>query len=346
MDATAAQTLHRDRHRRPSTPARCGCGPPSVGSSNPADYLVQRHRHHADQRHLHAQPAAGLRLHADHHDRARQGHRDRHRRGRPCRCPTRDNYDSYAVGTEARLPRRHAGRVRDGRPAAAAGPGGACGRCRRGRRSPGTRSPTRTPSSATPTWSNYRVVVGRAAGDRPGTPRCIGRATWQHAFGPAGLDAYYLRVSNTGAWSICRNDVNNVMTSVRSGTVARAGHRTRWHTLALTFSGSAPSPPQIDGTQVATFTDATWSVGQVGFGTSQTETAQFDNLSITAVSRPPPPVDRAAGRGRLQPVPRRAEPEPDQRRAAGDLGLQRRREPAVGPPRRTSCGSTAPSVST
>jgi len=127
-------------------------------------------------------------------------------------------------------------------------------------------------------WSNYRVSTDVLL-EQAGYAEVIGRATWQHAFGPAGLDAYYLRASNTGAWSIFRNDVNNTMTSVRSGTVAALGTGS-WHTLALTFSGSTITA-QIDATTVATLTDTAWSVGQVGFGTSQGETAQFDNLSIT-----------------------------------------------------------------
>jgi hypothetical protein len=136
-------------------------------------------------------------------------------------------------------------------------------------------------------WSNYRVATDVLL-EQAGYAEVIGRATWQHAFGPAGLDAYYLRASNTGAWSIFRNDVNNTMTSLRSGTVAALGTGS-WHTLALTFSASTITA-QIDSTTVATLTDTAWSVGQVGFGTSQGETAQFDNLSVTAVAGPPPPV--------------------------------------------------------
>jgi hypothetical protein len=124
--------------------------------------------------------------------------------------------------------------------------------------------------------------------EQAGYAEIIGRATWQHGFGPAGLDAYYLRIGNTGTWSLYRNDVNNAMTTLRSGTVAAPGTNS-WHNLALTFSGSTITA-QIDGATVATLTDTSWSVGQVGFGSSQGETAQFDNLSISPVAGPPPPV--------------------------------------------------------
>jgi hypothetical protein len=140
--------------------------------------------------------------------------------------------------------------------------------------------------------------------EKAGYAELIGRATWQHAFGPAGLDGYYLRLSDTGAWSLLRNDVNNTMTTVRSGTVAAPGLNS-WHTLALTFSGSTITAT-LDGTAVATVTDTAWTVGQVGFGTSQGETAQFDNLSVTAVAGPPPPPSGrlvGAGSGRCLDVP-------------------------------------------
>jgi Ricin-type beta-trefoil lectin domain/Galactocerebrosidase, C-terminal lectin domain len=149
-------------------------------------------------------------------------------------------------------------------------------------------------------WSNCRVGSD-VLPEQAGYAEIIGRATWQHAFGPAGPDAYFLRLSNTGAWTLFRNDTHNAMTALRSGTVAAPGTNS-WHTLALTFSGSTITA-QIDGTTV---TDTAWSVGQVGLGTSQGETAQFDNLSITPVAGPPPPVSGrlvGVGSGRCLDVP-------------------------------------------
>jgi hypothetical protein len=203
--------------------------------------------------------------------------------------PYTDNYDSYPLGREARLLSDMQGAFE----VATCG-AGRVGRCVR-QMSP--RAPITWDTLSDPyaligdtSWSNYRVASDVLL-EQAGYVEVIGRATWQHAFGPAGLDAYYLRVSNTGAWTLLRNDVNNTMTSVRSGTVAALGTNT-WHTLALTFSGSTITA-QIDATTVTTVTDAVWSVGQVGFGTSQGETAQFDNLSVTAVAGPPPPVTGA-----------------------------------------------------
>jgi hypothetical protein len=152
-------------------------------------------------------------------------------------------------------------------------------------------------------WSNYKISSDVLL-EQAGYAEIIGRATWQHAFGPAGLDAYYLRVADTGAWSVLRNNTDNAMTTIASGTRAALGTGT-WHNLALTFSGSTVTA-QIDGSTVGTVTDTAWGTGQVGMGTSQGETAQFDNLSVTAVSGPPPASSGrlvGAGSGRCLDVP-------------------------------------------
>ena len=199
--------------------------------------------------------------------------------------PYSDSYDSYAPGTEARFLADMQGSFE----VTACGAGRA-GRCVR-QMSP--RAPITWDTLSDPYallgdvgWSNYRVSSDVLL-EQAGYVEIIGRAGTQHAFGPAGLNAYYLRVSNTGAWSLFRNNVNNTNTVLRSGNVAALGTNT-WHTLALTFSGTSITA-QIDATTVATITDSTWFVGQVGIGTSQTETAQFDNLSIVAVAGPAPP---------------------------------------------------------
>jgi hypothetical protein len=216
--------------------------------------------------------------------------------------PYSDSYDGYAVGREARLLADQQGAFEVT----------ACGAGRAGRcvRQMTPRAPITWDTLSDPYallgdvgWSNYRVASDILL-EQAGYAEIIGRATIQHSFGPAGLDAYYLRVSNTGAWSLFRNDVNNAMTTVRSGTVPALGTNS-WHTLALTFSGSTITAV-IDATTVATVTDTAWSVGQVGIGTSQGETAQFDNLSVTAVAGPPPPVSGrlvGAGSGRCLDVP-------------------------------------------
>ena len=220
----------------------------------------------------------------------------------PFALPYSDSYDSYATGTEA----RYLADMQGSFEVATCG-AGRIGRCVR-QMSP--RAPITWDTLSDPYallgdvgWSNYKVSSDVLL-EQAGYVELIGRAGTQHAFGPAGLNAYYLRVSNTGAWSVFHNDTNNTNVVIRSGTVAALGTNT-WHTLALTFSGSTITA-QIDATTVATLTDATWFTGQVGIGTSQGETAQFDNLSIAAVAGPPPPVSGAlisAQSGRCLDVP-------------------------------------------
>jgi hypothetical protein len=48
----------------------------------------------------------------------------------------------------------------------------------------------------------------------------------------------------------------------------------------LTFNGSSISAA-INGTTVASVTDATYASGMAGFGTTGYQTDQFDNLSVT-----------------------------------------------------------------
>jgi hypothetical protein len=127
-------------------------------------------------------------------------------------------------------------------------------------------------------WTNY-TVSSDVMLEESGYAELIGRANTQSYTGAAGLNAYHLRVSNTGAWSILNTNTSGTVTTVASGTVGSLGTG-KWHTLALTFSGSTITAA-VDGKTVGSANDYTWGSGQVGYATSQGETAQFDNLSIT-----------------------------------------------------------------
>jgi hypothetical protein len=136
-------------------------------------------------------------------------------------------------------------------------------------------------------WSNYTVAAD-ALLKQAGSVQLLGRAGTQHAFGPAGINEYYLQLSNTGAWSIVRNNTSNALTTLASGTVAAPGTGT-WQHLALTFNGHTISAA-INGTTVGTVTDATYASGMVGFGTSGYQTDQFDNLAVTPVGSATGPI--------------------------------------------------------
>jgi hypothetical protein len=191
--------------------------------------------------------------------------------------PYSDNFDSYATGTEAKYLMDWQGAFE------VVGCGaGRTGQCVR-QMSP--QAPINWDTLTDPhallgdvNWSNY-TVSSDVMLEEPGYARLLGRASTQSYTGAGGINAYSLHVTDTGAWSILRSDTSNTLTALASGTVATLGTG-RWHTLALTFAGSTITAA-IDRTTVGTANDSTWFEGQVGYGTSQGETAQFDNLSIT-----------------------------------------------------------------
>ena len=126
-------------------------------------------------------------------------------------------------------------------------------------------------------WGDYTVAADTLI-QQAGAVQLMGRVGWQHSFGPAGIDAYYLQVSNTGAWSIVRNNTSDILTTLASGTVAALGTGT-WHHLSLSFQGSTITAA-IDGTTVGSASDTTYRTGMVGLGTSGYQTDQFDNLTV------------------------------------------------------------------
>jgi hypothetical protein len=141
-------------------------------------------------------------------------------------------------------------------------------------------------------WANYTVSADAYIA-QPGAVQLIGRAGWQHAFGPAGINDYYLQVSNTGAWSIIRNNTADSLTTLASGTVGALGTGT-WHHLALTLNGSTITAA-IDGVTVGSATDSTYSSGMAGLGVAGYQTDQFDNLAVTAVGSSTPTGAVTAG---------------------------------------------------
>jgi Glycosyl hydrolase family 59/Ricin-type beta-trefoil lectin domain/Concanavalin A-like lectin/glucanases superfamily len=141
-------------------------------------------------------------------------------------------------------------------------------------------------------WANYTVSAD-ALIEQAGAVQLIGRAGTQHSFGPAGINEYYLQLSNTGAWSLVRNNTSDTLTTLASGTVTAPGTGT-WQHLALTFNGASISAA-INGTTVATVTDSSYASGMVGFGTSGYQTDQFDNLSVTLVGSATPSGPIVAG---------------------------------------------------
>ncbi|HEX4725803.1 MAG TPA: ricin-type beta-trefoil lectin domain protein [Pseudonocardiaceae bacterium] len=127
------------------------------------------------------------------------------------------------------------------------------------------------------TWANY-TVSSDVDLEQAGTVELFGRANSQSR-PQSHQNAYLLRVSNTGAWSILRSDTTGTHTTLASGTRPALGTNA-WHTIALTMQGSTITGT-IDGTTVGTATDSLFQTGQVGIGVVGYQTDQFDNLSVT-----------------------------------------------------------------
>lgn len=191
--------------------------------------------------------------------------------------PYNDNFDSYAVG---KLP-KYLQDMQGAFETQTCG-GGRTGVCLR-QMSPQAPITWKTLSDPNTyggnlAWNNYTLSTDMML-EKSGYVQLLGRVGSTNLDPINRFNGYILRASDTGAWSILRNNTAGQLTTLRSGTVAALGTN-RWHTLKLGFSGSAITA-SIDGAVVGTVTDSTFPAGQVGFGGSQGQTAQYDNLTVT-----------------------------------------------------------------
>ncbi|MEV7234398.1 ricin-type beta-trefoil lectin domain protein [Streptomyces sp. NPDC051020] len=126
-------------------------------------------------------------------------------------------------------------------------------------------------------WSNYTVTADTLF-EESGTVELLGRVN-QQAKNNNGQNAYHLRVSDTGAWSIDKSDTKWTFTTLASGTTTELGTGS-WHTVAFTLQGTTLTAT-IDGKDVGSATDASFTNGQPGLGVTGYQTHQFDNLKLT-----------------------------------------------------------------
>ncbi|WP_225851292.1 ricin-type beta-trefoil lectin domain protein [Streptomyces sp. HPF1205] len=191
--------------------------------------------------------------------------------------PYSDSFDGDTAGTEAKYLMDWQGAFE----VAACG-GGRSGMCVRqmSAQAPITWDPLTDPHTLLGdlSWGNY-TVSSDVMLEKSGYADLLGRANSQSYSGAAGLNAYHLRVSDTGAWSILSSNTGGNVTTLAQGTTTALGTN-RWHSLSLAFSGSTITA-SIDGSNVGSANNSTYGAGQVGYATSQGETAQFDNLAIT-----------------------------------------------------------------
>ncbi|GKQ39038.1 RICIN domain-containing protein [Streptomyces sp. A012304] len=131
-------------------------------------------------------------------------------------------------------------------------------------------------------WSNYTVSSDVLLEKSGSAAEILGRVGTQGR-NNGGLNAYHLRLSDTGAWSVLKTSwvTNNrwIWTTLASGTVSAPGTNT-WHKLSLGFQDSTITA-KIDGNTVGTVTDNSFSGGLAGLGTAGYYPVQYSNLSIT-----------------------------------------------------------------
>ncbi|GIG62898.1 galactosylceramidase [Longispora fulva] len=145
-------------------------------------------------------------------------------------------------------------------------------------------------------WTNY-TVSSDVLLEQAGSVELLGRVGTQNK-NNNGLNAYHLRVSNTGAWSIQKSDSAWKFTSLKSGTTT-ALNTNAWHKVALTFQGTTITAA-VDGTTLGSVTDSAYAAGQVGLGMSNYINAQYDNFAVTAGQTNPDPkyklINRNSGK--------------------------------------------------
>ncbi|RKT09741.1 O-glycosyl hydrolase [Streptomyces sp. 1114.5] len=126
-------------------------------------------------------------------------------------------------------------------------------------------------------WSNYTVTAD-VLFEQSSTVELLGRVN-QQGRNNNGLNAYHLRVGDTGAWSIDKSDTSWNFTTLASGTTTAPGTGS-WHTVRFTLEGQTLTA-SIDGTTVGSANDASYTNGRAGLGVTGYQTDQFDDFALT-----------------------------------------------------------------
>jgi len=134
-------------------------------------------------------------------------------------------------------------------------------------------------------WTDYEVSADISIETTSGWASVLGRVNSTGTGYGTNPNAYYVTLSPTGAWVLYVTSTKPTTTMLASGQATLSTGS--WHNVKLVFQGTAIKVV-IDGTQVGTKTDTTYSKGSVGLGTAAKTTALFDNLLVTDVGAAKP----------------------------------------------------------
>jgi hypothetical protein len=145
-------------------------------------------------------------------------------------------------------------------------------------------------------WRDYTVTADVLFEQANSSAALMGRFSARNYWEIGHHDGYYVRLTDSGQWSIVKNRTDGTVSTLASGTVAAPGTNT-WHRIALTLNGSSLSAA-IDGVTVGSGSDSQFTAGPAGLAVGLIDrgwhNVQFDNLAITPVGSHPPPSENLA----------------------------------------------------
>jgi hypothetical protein len=135
-------------------------------------------------------------------------------------------------------------------------------------------------------WQNYKVSAD-VLFPQPGTARLLARVEYRSLRDPARFAGYEFTVSDSGAWSVLRNDAAGPAKTLASGVLATAPGLNAETPISLETSDKTITAT-VDGKPVWTGTDDKYTNGLSGIGTgtgsgvSGFYPVQFTDFSVAA----------------------------------------------------------------
>ncbi|MEV8021379.1 galactosylceramidase [Streptomyces sp. NPDC086554] len=127
-------------------------------------------------------------------------------------------------------------------------------------------------------WDNYTVSADAMLSESGGV-ELLGRVGEQ-AKNNNGLNAYHFRINDKGEWSILKSDTEWKFTTLASGNTDALGVK-KWHKLSFTLQDTKLTA-SLDGKELGSATDSSFSHGQAGLGVTGYQTHEFDDFALAA----------------------------------------------------------------